>query len=88
MEPIVLVALFLLGLAIVAAVWVFADGPRSLPEMFRYQHLGWPRGVQEDDDTQWRWRRPPGPTGPPMERLRGEVHAGRPTPPPTSRVRR
>ncbi len=54
-----------------------ADRP-ILGDVFRFRGPGWPSGVQEDDDLQWRWRSAPAPPGPTTQRLRAHIGAGRP----------
>ncbi len=39
-----------------AAAWFTNQGPGALAGFFRADPgLGWPRGVQEDDDVTWNW---------------------------------
>ena len=61
-----------------ASVRVLAVDPPRLDDILRYRQPGWPRGVQEDDDARWGWRRGAAEAaGPATERLRARVHAGR-----------
>jgi hypothetical protein len=33
------------------------DPAQAMSGMFGYREIGWPRGVQEDDDAHWSWAR-------------------------------
>ncbi len=57
--------------------YLAADRP-ILADVFRYRSPGWPSGVQEDDDLQWRWQPPTPPSTPRTERLRVHIGEGRP----------
>jgi hypothetical protein len=50
----------LLALAVTAGVLgglvlLVARGPETLANLFHAEQMGWPHGVQEDDDVRWRW---------------------------------
>jgi hypothetical protein len=78
MDPVGFVVVALLAGGLVVVVRAFAEGPPLLPNLFRHQMPGWPRGVQEDDNVRWTWRpRPRDPSEPIVERLHGRVRAGR-----------
>jgi hypothetical protein len=78
MDPVAVVALALIVVGLAFAVWVRAEGPSLLPDFFRHPTLGWPHGVQEDDDARWSWRpKALDPSAPVIERVKGRVHAGR-----------
>ena len=56
--PVELVAAIVAGIAIaVVAMGVRVSGPtvQTLGGMFRAPDLGWPSGVQEDDELHWSW---------------------------------
>jgi len=51
----------LAGIAAVAALgsWFASGGANALAALVTpWREPGWPRGVQEDDDVRWDWRRP------------------------------
>ena len=50
----------LLALTITAGVLsglvlLVARGPETLAHLFHAEQMGWPHGVQEEDDVRWRW---------------------------------
>jgi len=52
----------LAGIVIVAALgsWFASGGANALAALVTpWREPGWPRGVQEDDDVRWDWRRRP-----------------------------
>ena len=81
----VMVAVVVLGG--LALAYNFAGrGAQALGGLFHPPGLGWPHGVQEDDDLRWRWSaalppsREPAAGGPPAtiaaQRVRGTLHRG------------
>jgi hypothetical protein len=47
--------------ALYAVTLLVARGPETLRGgLFHAEQLGWPHGVQEDDDVRWRWAASPG----------------------------
>jgi hypothetical protein len=78
MDPVAVLAVALIVLGLVFAGWVYVEGPSILPNFFRHPTLGWPSGVQEDDDARWSWRpKTPDPAAPLTEPVQGHVRAGR-----------
>ncbi len=78
MDPVAVVVVAVLAGGLAVIVRALAGGPSIMPNLFRHQMPGWPRGVQEDDDVRWTWRRRPrDPSEPIVERLHGRVRAGR-----------
>jgi hypothetical protein len=78
MEPTVWVVLLLFAV-LTGIAWAMhvAGGPPDLRDVFRFPRLGWPSGVQEDDDLHWRWRPSAISAGPTTERVRSRVRAVR-----------
>lgn len=70
-------ALVALVLAALAGA-VVARAPDLLTGLFGSRQLGWPRGVQEDDDARWSWspprRRPDDVIPVAIDHVRGRVH--------------
>jgi len=78
MDPVAVLAVALIALGLGFAAWVYVDGPSILPNFFHYRKLGWPSGVQEDDDARWSWRpKAPDPAAPVTEHVKGRVRVGR-----------
>jgi hypothetical protein len=73
MQSTVGVVALLVGAVAVIAWAIHVAGPPRLSELFRFPQLGWPQGVQEDDDLHWEWRRPARVPGPATEPVRGRV---------------
>jgi hypothetical protein len=70
LEAVGAVALFVALL--LAAVRASGAGAQAMSGLFRAPDLGWPSGVQEDDDLHWTWttagaRRPAAPRSPVAE---------------------
>lgn len=58
MELGVLVALLATSTVLVLALRAAVDRtPNAFSGRWSYRELGWPSGVQEDDDLQWSWTR-------------------------------
>ena len=59
------IVVLLIAAGLAGIVRLVARGPEIIGDMWYAPPMGWPPGVQEDDDLQWRWPRdgvgsPPG----------------------------
>jgi len=50
-----LVVLVFIAVVMSTMVRLVARGPEVISGMFHAEQLGWPPGVQEDDDLRWCW---------------------------------
>lgn len=55
MDPGMLLSIAVVLVALVVAYGLAGRGAQSLGGLFHPPTLGWPPGVQEDDDFTWRW---------------------------------
>ena len=55
MDPGMLLSISVVLVALVVAYSLAGRGAQSLGGLFHPPALGWPTGVQEDDDFTWRW---------------------------------
>ena len=58
MDPGVLLALLVVAIAVVLVCAGSGAATSSMGGLFRHPDLGWPDGVQEDDDAHWSWKAP------------------------------
>ncbi|OGO58580.1 MAG: hypothetical protein A2V85_17070 [Chloroflexi bacterium RBG_16_72_14] len=59
-------------------VLLVARGPETLANLFHAEQMGWPHGVQEDDDVRWCW---PAALQPPHGRRRPQIPGAYRVPP-------
>jgi hypothetical protein len=78
MDALLFALLIVACTALGTALRILSGDSARLGGIFRYRALGWPSGVQEDDDMHWRWRPSPAPSTPRTERLRMHVGAAGP----------